>query len=688
MQTAKERRIRAAAHMRDVRARNPGMDKRKGDRHILRQKTGNRPFLGIDGEGFGTDEHDRQNYMLLCAGEWELCTGKPLTTVECLEFICHLPRDSILVGFAFDYDTAMILRDLPVTQRRRLLGYDQNDKPLNLEQWERKGSPWTFYRDYGVQYLPKQFLKVCRTLVERDEHGNFVRVTPIPNTTRTIYETFGFFQMSFLRALKEFKIAEGDNLEFIEQNKDARETFSAVTEDMKRYCHTECAYLAALMEKLRDYCNEADIKPRSWNGAGKLAEAMHKEHETLSRIALEELVKSDVLLMAKKAYYGGRFEVTRIGAIDQPVYEYDIQSAYPAAMRELPCLQHGKWKKCATSFVLRQADAAGHTYVAEVGFDHVRAANLYGLPLRQKNGAIFWPRKGNGTYWSHEIRAARKLGCRISFKHGYIYEKHCNCQQFDWIEPLFEYRKKIGKSGPGYPIKLGLNSLYGKLAQRIGARKFGNYIWAGMITAITRAKLIDAAAHDPSNVIMLATDAVVSLKPLSLDCTDKLGAWEEKKHDRMFIVQPGLYWGPSKPKTRGIKKKFFETRTTDFERLWTEYREQATAAHRTAAPAFPSVPVEITAFTGLRLAQARGKPETAGRWTTQTRSLSFDPVRKRNPYGHWAGGALALPAPAGAADLISQDHLTAEEAEALYGLDQSIFDAQPDWIELNRPFAE
>ncbi len=49
--------------------------------------------------------------------------------------------------------------------------------------------------------------------------------------------------------------------------------------------------------------------------------------------------------LANMAYYGGRFEITRTGLLDQPVYEYDIGSAYPDGMRYLPCLEHGRWEK-------------------------------------------------------------------------------------------------------------------------------------------------------------------------------------------------------------------------------------------------------------------------------------------------------------------------------------------------------
>ena len=59
-----------------------------------------RPFMAIDGEGGGTDELGRQNYLLMVAsgqtaGEEYILhrEGKPLSTRDCLEFILSLPAE-------------------------------------------------------------------------------------------------------------------------------------------------------------------------------------------------------------------------------------------------------------------------------------------------------------------------------------------------------------------------------------------------------------------------------------------------------------------------------------------------------------------------------------------------------------------------------------------------------------------
>lgn len=636
------------------------------------------PFVGCDGEGAGIDSIGRQNYMLLRMGDRELYTGKPLSTIECLGHICDAEPGFNYVGFAFGYDVTMILRDLPPERRVRV---------LQAKDRGNGKSPYTYFDTFGIDYLPRNYLSVCRV-----EPGPDRTLRRVEGTRRTIWETFGFFQTSFVRSLKNFGVGL-DKLEQIEKMKAAREDFETMSAEIRDYCRLECQYLAEMMETLRGYCIGADIVPRTWSGAGKLAARMHADHKTTRRDDIAVTVPPEVLTMAQAAYYGGRFEVTRIGNIPGPIYEYDIRSAYPDAMRHLPCLIHGKWKPFDGGG--SRTCLPGDLYVCAGQFDHRGATGserimLCGLPIRSKKGHIFWPLQGRGIYWSAEIDAARLLGCRVRIGAGYVYERTCECEAFNWVEPLYEYRKKVGSKTIGYPIKLGLNSLYGKLAQRVGSPTYGNFIWAGIITAKTRGKLMTAAALAPQDIVMLATDGVYSRVPLDLPLGDNLGQWEAAVHDRMFIVQPGLYWGPPKPKTRGVPLKFFETRTDEFENRWREFRELDTAASiGSLTREYPTAKIELQSFIGLKLAQARNKPETAGMWVRPEREISFDWTRKRKPEHIWEGDhVITFPLP-GSPELCSVMHGGIDETVLgqWEGARMEIED-QPDVVDLSIPWKD
>lgn len=642
-----------------------------------------RPFTGCDGEGCGVDGLGRQLYQLFRIGDRELYTGGRLGTEELLDFICDHPKDQILVGFAFGYDVTMILRDLSEGQQRKL---------FLSKVFEQGHSPFVWYKEFDIDYLPKQYFRVRRVKIERDPATGQERRVAVRGSTRTIYETFGFFQKSFVRVIHEFDAGTDTERKSVANNKSRRATFEAIGDEERAYCELECKMLAETMEKLRGYCYGAGISPSSWNGAGKLAGALHRLHDTPKAGDVANVVPRPVLDFANMAYYGGRFEITRVGHIAQEVFEYDIRSAYPATMRKLPCLEHGTWKE-ATASELRKHNGL---YVAACSFkapDKGGFGQLGGFPVRSKEGHLYWPLQGAGVYWSTEVNSARQMGYSIRFVHGWTYHRNCDCHPFDWVEPLFDYRRSIGAQGPGYPIKLGINSLYGLLAQRKGNGRFVNIVWAGLITATVRAMMNDVIALNPKRIVMIATDAIYSLDPLDvkgLDIGEKLGQWEKTVLPSLFIVQPGLYWSPDlrKKKSRGLSGKFFEEagRTQSFEKAWKHFSDLERTKVLTD---FPAVSVPVPGFVGLKLALSRNKPELSGTWVKDERSISFDYRNKRQ--GHkWSNDCILTRPKLGYPGLKSlphRDFLAGGGAEP-WEAARSMLEEQPDWVDFGIPYKD
>ena len=652
-----------------------------------------RPFMGVDGEGGGHDRQGRQHYRLMRAGPFELVAGaegtggQRLTTAECLEFICSLPAKPLLVGFSFGYDATQILRDLPAER----LSNAQLDpetgeviKPGSGLFDDKDTGPgrsrYTYFQDFAIEYLPHNYLRVARITRGRVKVGERWLSTcrPVPNSSRTIYDAFGFFQMPFLKALQAFDIGR-DHWPEIEANKAGRASFGRMTHAIRHYCALECDLLAQLMERFRETCHAAGLRPKTWNGAGKLSGYLHQLHGTPTAEQVAAWVPDPTLAMAADAYYGGRFETVRIGELGQLVHEADLSSAYPAAMRGLPCLEHGRWHRFEAGQPGQRNRRPRGLYLAECSFRHPKGSILCGLPIRQGSGRLYWPRQGRGVYWSDEIRSARALGARVRIGAGWAYERRCQCVPFDWIGPLYEARQALGKDAAGYPLKLGIAALYGKLAQRIGAPKYGNLLWAGLITARVRAQMNRAAALDPEAVAMLATDALFTTRKLEgLDYGDGLGQWTHKTHPRLFIAQPGVYFGAARPKTRGVPVSLFAQHIPTFEREWGEW---ATTFRDLVGP--PTVRIPLRLFKGLRLAHALGQLESAGSWSDERRGFSFDWSRKRDGAAIWEGPLSVTTRPhAGDPELESVPHprnLAWSEIDAA----RLQMDDQPDHVDLS-----
>jgi hypothetical protein len=318
---------------------------------------------------------------------------------------------------------------------------------------------------------------------------------------------------------------------------------------------------------------------------------------------------------------------------------------------------------------------------------------LCGLPFRQKSGAIMWPINGRGVYWSVELRSALKLGARIEvLDKGFVYEKRCQCQPYGWLKQIYEARKALGKAHKGIPLKLGSNSVYGKLAQRVGGKMWQNLIDAGLATAGTRAKLNDAVAlAGPQRVVMLATDAVYVVGGMpAIDAGSGLGQWEVKTHPDLFIVQPGLYWPPKsglwRVKSRGISAKFFEPLTAMFERKWKAYikkRKRPWGMMEMRDVPAPAVPVPVTAFVGLRLAMHRKAYDSVCKWIKEHRVVKFDWSNKRGT-GTVVGEAMIVRPKAGDPEAWSVTYDNVEEdPQAL--VDDMVLEAMPDWVDTTPP---
>lgn len=621
-----------------------------------------REFRGVDGEGGNVSEEgtlfgSRHQYLSLRSGPELLETGAPLQWQECLAFLCDQPAYHIDVSYFFDYDVTMIIRTFPEERARRLLNRHLRTSqggavmPLDIG-------------DFEVDYLPHKELKVRRKGTRR---------------WTIINDTGQFFQSSFLKALERWEIGTEEERAFIKRGKEMRADFAELTDETRAYNALECVLLEQLMTDFRAVCWELGYVPKKWQGPGYLASSMLERHRVPKREDIPILKNNHFRELAQAAYYGGRFETTASGPVHGPVWQYDINSAYPYIIRMLPCLIHGSWRR------VRERPDTGSLWFGEVHFNHDAPRYLYNLPFRLKNGNIQYPKEGTGVYWNCELEAAERGGTSVQLIDGWLYEPHCECRWFDFIDGVYSLRKRIGKGTKGYVLKLALNSLYGKIAQSIGYAPWANPVWAGLITAGCRAMLIDAYTQAPDECYMLATDGIFMGTKLDLPLGGQLGEWEETHHpDGMFIVQPGIYFLNEEAKTRGVEHGRIQDMRPVFEEQFTKFIGSNGTDHTVSVP--------VDNFITARQAIARRKWKLAGIWERTTRELSFDwSTKRKRGIAFYRDGILRTVPHDGSADMVSLPYgriiggeaiIPSEERYADVGLleDQRMSE-QPDWVQ-------
>lgn len=168
-------------------------------------------------------------------------------------------------------------------------------------------------------------------------------------------------------------------------------------------------------------------------------------------------------LIARACYYGGRVENYRVGT-DRDINVYDVNSLYPAVMRDLevglPSSYHRLYKPHILSTYL---DYPGQWF----GTIQLPAAFIGPLPLKA-NHRLYYPygtMRGSWTF--SEVRNALENGARVLDTEWVIYASQGIKPFGPYVDAL--YARKMASTATLDPArevyKLLLNSLYGKFGQ-------------------------------------------------------------------------------------------------------------------------------------------------------------------------------------------------------------------------------
>lgn len=610
--------------------------KRASGKHVARKLvTQQRPFIGVDGEGV-TDPDGTHRYVLLTVGRESLHRdGATLTTLEIFRFLYDQfleNNDAAFVGFYLGYDFAQWLRDLPserasmllsargIAKRKRLVPH-LPPFPVDWEGWQ--------FDMLGMRRL-------------RLRPAN-----PANSEWLTVCDVGSFFQTSFLKAIDPSKsvtpVVTPEEYAIIAKGKDGRADH-AFNKDMIYYNVLECDVLGRLMAQQRDglLAEEIELRKNQWIGPGQAAQAWYKLIDLPKAQDIRERTSPNFREAARMAYFGGWFEIFWHGPSPGPSYSYDINSAYPDAMATLPCLLHSRFHDDTAPIAGYEPGSLPHPKTTLVRARLYGSHPIVGAALhRTSKGKVLRPHNTAGWYWLSEIEAAYRAGFidRIVILERRWFEPCTICRPpIEPIKDLYLSRLQVGKNTPqGKSKKLIYNSGYGKLAQSLGQPAFGNAIYASMITAGCRTKILDAIASHPRgarDLLMVATDSVTFRTPhtgLELD-GQKLGAWDETRHDNQTFFMPGVYWDDatrerlqegSDPvlKSRGISARDLARRIRVLDRSWDRFNRDG----------WPRLVLPITfQLVSPRQALDRGKWNLCGTVVRDgKRIINSDPSIKR-----------------------------------------------------------
>lgn len=639
-------------------------------RRKVERKTRETEFVAVDGEGVSGafvcdpsgDIWREHKYVLLGVADSQISDINGLGTETIFEFLYEqfLERpNAAFTGFYLGYDFTQWFKNLPEDRARFLL----TEPAKSLRKRTRSGGNYT---PFPVKYEGWEF----------DILG-MKRFKLRPEGTRSwmyICDAGSFFQASLMSVIDPSKWADPvvteEEYATLMEGKDKRSN-AQLDADMRRYNVLENLVLARLMARLDQGFKEAGIrlKRNQWFGPGQAAQewlgmqsgvptsillseryGRDDRKSTYSNIAIGHSTSGElsILDVGRLTYYGGWFEIFAHGHVPGYSYEYDINSAYPAIIGSLPCLAHGEWGSGRG----RPPGNSSGRYRIVHGILHGSNSRIGSGLHREPDGRICRPNETQGYYWQRELDAAirAKLIDEIEYLEWWEYEP-CNCPYpLRSIVGLYDKRLRVGKNTPaGKGYRLIYNSMYGKFAQSIGKPKYGNSIYASLITSGCREMILDAIATHPKGamaVVMVATDGVYfTTSHPGLALSNKIGEWEETKHSNLTLFKPGVYWddrardsirdgGSPVFKARGISAASFAKSIAEIDEQFSRWEgtypsERDPAADREGW--YPQI-VFRSGFSMVTCQQALqwGKWSMAGRVGEAVLMQDADPVAKRH----------------------------------------------------------
>lgn len=449
-----------------------------------------------------------------------------------------------------------------------------------------------------LYHLPPEKLNLIRLLGEAEHEG--VHYQYIENkqlrikngdTEVILWDVFQYFGTSLNEAAQKYL---GEEKMDIETKKFNPEYVAANWDTIVKYCQKDALLTQRLAELVIAGFREMEVPAESLISTAYLSE-LHFTRRCKPYVLGEDYWRlRDAVRLAFAAYSGGIFQCWRRGR--GYFYLYDINSAYPEAIASLVDLRDATWVKEPRYL----PNATYAWYLCRVYLDPLRDV-YHPLAVRQ-DGINFYPAgEFEKAMTKVEYEYLTRKGVDVEILDGWhCYAKRENRRPFrEEILRLYSLKEELkerGEKGMKYlAVKILMNSFYGKFMQltpvfpegfaekvergeippedilddrrrqefvAYRAGKLWNPFYSSYITALVRVKVLEVAERVKDAAVAVATDSIISTRPLEGDLTlgPGLGEWSKETEGEGIVIGSGVYQIGDLCKFRGfgVKKKFLE----------------------------------------------------------------------------------------------------------------------------------
>ena len=306
---------------------------------------------------------------------------KPLDPRAILDWLVSLPEKfdpvlnqknnrMIFVMYSFTYDVTCLLRFLRFEKAWEIFKGEKYDKDRSKRRKVKGrvfcGHP---FDDFVMKYRHRKQLDIWKL---RDPKEPWERYSPDGPYVLdkygkkkldyvahiTLFDTHPFFAQSFVKAadfLVKIGKANKVDFEFMREMKGKRDRFSSEPlELIKSYTELKSRYLALMITELRQILHDIrlecapNMRPihiNSWYGPGTVARVFLENLNIINNHYgdhVKAIDPSPIQKAAHHAFSAGNIQLMKVGhAPDLQLHSYDIASAYPHAISQLPSMKDG-----------------------------------------------------------------------------------------------------------------------------------------------------------------------------------------------------------------------------------------------------------------------------------------------------------------------------------------------------------
>ena len=229
------------------------------------------------------------------------------------------------------------------------------------------------------------------------------------------------------------------------------------------YCQRDVAILEKSVLELMTWHRENDLG--RW-GFTQASMSMNAYRHRFMPCKIEQHENDKVKEIERDSYYGGRLELYYQGTVNETVYACDVNSMYPALMRErdYPC-ELIDFSNTVSSRTVEPSELSD-AHIAEVLLD----TDSETFPLRTPKGTIF----PVGRFWTTlsgpELTRAIATGSVIQVGRWSLYRlTNLFGEYVDYFYSMRQGYKQDGNKIGDTFAKIFMNSLYGKFGQKTAA---------------------------------------------------------------------------------------------------------------------------------------------------------------------------------------------------------------------------